>query len=101
MGGVYHFQGSIVVVGHITGAVLIKNSEHVFIAYENQTEGHGSSSQAASLILESGDVVFLRLFPGSKVADSYNHHTTFSGHLLFSMWEISDYAESRKCLMFM
>ncbi|XP_067348793.1 complement C1q-like protein 2 [Channa argus] len=84
--GVYQFEWHIGVHGdgsHATGAVLVKNAELIFIAYENQSSHYGTSSQGASLLLEAGDVVVLRLWQGTKIFDNQSHHTTFSGHLLF------------------
>uniref|UniRef100_A0A673AF13 Cerebellin 10 n=1 Tax=Sphaeramia orbicularis TaxID=375764 RepID=A0A673AF13_9TELE len=73
--GAYHFEFYIYEHGHAShgsGAVLVKNGHHIFIAYQNQTSYLSSSSSGVTLILEVGDVV-------------ENHYTTFSGHLLFTM----------------
>uniref|UniRef100_A0A8D0CVP0 Cerebellin 10 n=1 Tax=Sander lucioperca TaxID=283035 RepID=A0A8D0CVP0_SANLU len=86
--GVYHFEWTVAANGdnsHASGAGLVKNSEHVFLAYEYQATGFMSSSKAVALLLEVGDVVFVRMFVNSVVFDNGNHHTTFSGHLLFPM----------------
>ncbi|KAA8578015.1 hypothetical protein FQN60_006085 [Etheostoma spectabile] len=64
-------------------AWLVKNSQNIFAAHESQSDGFMSSSNGASLLLEAGDKVFVRLAATSQVFDNYNHHSTFSGHLLF------------------
>ena len=75
-------------VGHAsigTGVSLYKNEEHVVIAYSHQPSYSVNPSNGASLLLEVGDVVYVKLWPNAWVRDSSNRHTTFSGHLLFPM----------------
>ncbi|XP_028450416.1 complement C1q-like protein 4 [Perca flavescens] len=86
--GAYNFEWSIGAHGNNrnpSAAWLVKNSEHVFIAYEYEPAGFMSSSNGATLLLEVGDIVFVRLAGGTRAYDDINHHTTFSGSLLFTM----------------
>ncbi|XP_028450423.1 complement C1q-like protein 4 [Perca flavescens] len=81
--GAYHFEWWVTYNngGYPAGAVLVKNSENVFMAWEKQ----GSASNGVTLLLEVGDVVFVRLVSNTVARDNQHHHTTFSGHLLFPM----------------
>uniref|UniRef100_A0A672FUV2 C1q domain-containing protein n=1 Tax=Salarias fasciatus TaxID=181472 RepID=A0A672FUV2_SALFA len=86
--GVYHFEIHIYGYGHEThpsGAHLVKNGQNVVLAYENQPSRAMKSSNSVTLLLEVGDVVFVRLHHNSKIFDNENHHSTFSGHLVFTM----------------
>ncbi|KAF1378061.1 hypothetical protein PFLUV_G00185670 [Perca fluviatilis] len=84
--GAYHFEWHF--NGDSSGGSagwLVKNSQKVFAVYEQQATGFMSVSNGLTLLLEVGDVVFVRLAATSFVFDNFNHHTTFSGHLLFPM----------------
>ncbi|XP_032418457.1 complement C1q-like protein 4 [Xiphophorus hellerii] len=86
--GVYHFEFFIYGHGHAShgsGAVLFKNGEHIVIGYGHQASLGVNGGNSATLLLEVGDVVFLRQCQNSRIHDSHSHHTTFSGHLLFPM----------------
>ncbi|XP_014907489.1 complement C1q-like protein 2 [Poecilia latipinna] len=90
--GAYHFQWYIGVNNdENTITSLVKNDQQVFTArnnldsYEYLILGFGSASNGVSLLLEAGDVVFVRLWSGHVIYDDENHICTFSGHLLFPM----------------
>ncbi|XP_051748037.1 heavy metal-binding protein HIP-like [Ctenopharyngodon idella] len=68
-----------------SGASIYKNGEKVVIAYDNRPQNELNASNGVVLILEVGDVVYVRLWPNSRIHDSYNNHSTFSGFLLFPL----------------
>ncbi|KAF7198810.1 transcript variant X3 [Nothobranchius furzeri] len=86
--GVYHFVFHIKGHGHAshyTAAALFKNGEKTFIASEQQPSHLAGTANSITLLLEVGDVVFLHQWENTRVFDNENHHTTFSGHLIFTM----------------
>ncbi|XP_073325543.1 uncharacterized protein [Pagrus major] len=86
--GAYHFELHIGAHGHAShpsSAALNKNGHQFFVAYEHQPSYFGKSSNGITLLLEVGDVVSVHLRINSRVFDNENHHSTFSGHLLFTM----------------
>ncbi|GAA6088884.1 cerebellin-3-like [Tachysurus ichikawai] len=67
-------------------AGLYKNGQHMFSTHAHQTGGFYSLSNGASLPLEKGDTVSVRLYAGTWIFDNgEHHHSSFSGHLLFPL----------------
>ncbi|XP_039542927.1 uncharacterized protein LOC120489833 [Pimephales promelas] len=86
--GAYMFRIS--VYGHgptAAAASIFKNGERVVLAYAGQPQRELNSSNGVVLILEVGDVVYVRLWPNTRIFDSDNNHSTFSGFLLFPLRE--------------
>uniref|UniRef100_A0A3Q2DNB3 C1q domain-containing protein n=1 Tax=Cyprinodon variegatus TaxID=28743 RepID=A0A3Q2DNB3_CYPVA len=85
--GVYHFEFHTYGPGNPekpTTAALFKNEQQILATYEFQINGH-TASNSCTLLLHVGDVVFLCMWANSIIRDTPSHHTTFSGHLLFTM----------------
>lgn len=88
MRGVYHFNYHIYGHGHPShgsGAVLVKNGEYIFMAYEHQTTLGTNSANTVTFLLEVGDVVYLLQRAHTRIFDDQLHYTTFSGLLLFPL----------------
>uniref|UniRef100_A0A3Q2X674 Cerebellin 10 n=1 Tax=Haplochromis burtoni TaxID=8153 RepID=A0A3Q2X674_HAPBU len=84
--GVYHFDWKVYGKENIqAGALLYRNGEKISTAYELPTSGGVSASNAASLLLQAGDQVSVRLSAYSRIYENPDNHNTFSGHLLFTM----------------
>lgn len=68
-------------------AVLYKNDNEIQLIAHEQTSGEGSdtASNGAALLLEKGDRLKMVLWHNTQIWDNSNHHSTFSGFLLFPM----------------
>ncbi|XDV25798.1 hypothetical protein PO909_029654 [Leuciscus waleckii] len=86
--GAYMFRISVFGIGPTSAtASIYKNGERLVIADAYQAKDHLNSSNGVVLILEVGDVVYVRLWPNTRIYDSENNHNTFSGFLLFPLRE--------------
>ncbi|KAI2643114.1 Complement C1q-like protein 4 [Labeo rohita] len=86
--GAYMFRVSVYAAGSPSTASaisIIKNGEHVVMAYGHQAGYVVNSSNGVVLLLEVGDVVYVGLGSGRWIYDSQNNHSTFSGYLLFPL----------------
>ncbi|KAG7274217.1 hypothetical protein CRUP_007654 [Coryphaenoides rupestris] len=68
-------------------AVLYKNNVSIQLIVHEQPSGEGSDTAAngAALLLEEGDTLKMVLWPNTQIWDNSNHHSTFSGFLVFPM----------------
>ncbi|XP_068586075.1 complement C1q tumor necrosis factor-related protein 4-like [Cebidichthys violaceus] len=68
-------------------AVLYKNGNEIQLIAHEQPSGEGSdtASNGAALMLEMGDKLKMVLWVNTQIWDNSNHHSTFSGFLLFPM----------------
>ncbi|XP_073784847.1 complement C1q-like protein 2 [Danio rerio] len=85
--GVYFFMISgNTISSKSMGLRLMKNGQQM-ISIFNQASGnrHETASNSISLTLEQGDHVYVRLWKDTWVFDNVNDHTSFNGHLLFSI----------------
>ncbi|KAK7883864.1 hypothetical protein WMY93_026987 [Mugilogobius chulae] len=89
--GVYHFEFYVAAEakGHSLSALLMKNGGRVVGLYEHQTAGFSTAANGVTLILEANDTVYVSMWPNNVIFDNENHHSTFSGHLLFPMSPVS------------
>jgi len=62
-----------------------KNGEHMVIAHDALAQDRLNSSNGVVLILEVGDVVYVRLWSGRRIFDDQYNFNTFSGFLLFPL----------------
>ncbi|XP_049324935.1 complement C1q-like protein 2 isoform X2 [Astyanax mexicanus] len=69
-----------------TGGDLFKNQEKIFHLSDYPDEGRNEyASNGVSLLLEKGDLVYVKLLAGWHIFDDINNHCTFNGFLLFPM----------------
>merc|ERR1719228_2407894 len=68
-------------------SVLYKNGYQIKLIAHEQPSGEGSdtASNGAALLLEKGDRLKMVLWHNTQIWDNSNHHSTFSGFLLFPM----------------
>ncbi|XP_040022330.2 complement C1q tumor necrosis factor-related protein 4 isoform X2 [Gasterosteus aculeatus] len=68
-------------------AVLYKNGAEVQLIAHEQPSGEGSdtASNGAALLLQAGDKLKMMLWHNTHIWDNSNHHSTFSGFLLFPL----------------
>uniref|UniRef100_A0A3Q3ILQ8 C1q domain-containing protein n=1 Tax=Monopterus albus TaxID=43700 RepID=A0A3Q3ILQ8_MONAL len=72
----------------LMSAVLYKNNAVQLIVHEQPSgEGSDTASNGAALLLERGDKLKLMLWPNTQIWDNNNHHSTFSGFLLYPMMD--------------
>ncbi|KAG9283502.1 complement C1q-like protein 2 [Astyanax mexicanus] len=82
--GVYDFKiYAFGLGGRYVSVSLQKNGHHVTGAHACQQPNEANSSNGVSLLLEVGDVVCVKVNADTWVRDSWFHHTTFSGQMLF------------------
>ncbi|XP_048058456.1 complement C1q-like protein 4 [Megalobrama amblycephala] len=87
--GAYMFRISVFGYGGTAAtAAIFKNEEQVVLAHSHQAQNALAASNGVVLILEVGDVVYVRLWSGRRIFEiSKENHNTFSGFLLFPLRE--------------
>ncbi|XP_067248884.1 uncharacterized protein [Chanodichthys erythropterus] len=84
--GAYMFRVSVCSHGPTAAAVSIyKNGQHVIMTYAHQAQNVLNTSNGVVLILEVGDVVYVKLYHNTRIFDDQSNHSTFSGFLLFPL----------------
>ncbi|XP_052356871.1 complement C1q-like protein 4 [Oncorhynchus keta] len=86
--GVYYIRFTANAPTDVTlSSMLYKNGAKVILAAHESPSGEGSdtASNGATLLLEEGDSLQMMLWANTQVWDNANHHSTFSGFLLFPM----------------
>ncbi|XP_033836480.1 uncharacterized protein LOC117383411 [Periophthalmus magnuspinnatus] len=68
-------------------AVMYRNNARIELIAHEQPSGPGSdtASNGAALLLEKGDTLKMVLWHETQIWDNSNHHSTFSGFLLFPL----------------
>ncbi|KAJ0066578.1 hypothetical protein NL108_015319 [Boleophthalmus pectinirostris] len=68
-------------------AVLYRNGARIELIAHEQPSGPGSdtASNGAALLLDKGDTLKMVLWHQTHIWDNSNHHSTFSGFLLFPL----------------
>ncbi|XP_067248887.1 uncharacterized protein [Chanodichthys erythropterus] len=86
--GAYMFRISVYGRGGTPSTTSIfKNGERLVMAHDNHPQYDLNSSNGVVLILEVGDVVYVKLWPNTRIFDSLYNYNTFSGFLLFPLRE--------------
>ncbi|XDV25946.1 hypothetical protein PO909_029770 [Leuciscus waleckii] len=84
--GAYMFRVSVFGRGPtVATADIFKNGERMVMAHEYQPQRDLNSSNGVVLLLEVGDVVYVRLLSGCRIYDDQNNRNTFSGFILFPL----------------
>ncbi|CAM4571356.1 unnamed protein product [Leuciscus chuanchicus] len=84
--GAYMFRVSVFGHGPTPAAAdIVKNGERVVVAHSHQPQHDVNSSNGVVLILEVGDVVYVRLWSGRRIYDDQYNPNSFSGFLLFPL----------------
>ncbi|KAI2644001.1 Complement C1q-like protein 4 [Labeo rohita] len=86
--GAYMFRIS--VYGHGSDSApstvsITKNGEHVAIAHGHQAGYAVNASNGVVLLLEVGDVIYVRLWSNRRIYDNHYNNNIFSGYLLFPL----------------
>lgn len=87
--GVYYFRFTAFdnLNGYYFGLHLYHNNQKLMSNWEyNDNEGHLYFSNALTLQLNEGDLVYMKLPSGYGLFDDHNNHNTFSGFLLFTLY---------------
>ncbi|XP_036450694.1 complement C1q-like protein 3 [Colossoma macropomum] len=85
--GVYYFRFNVLSEKgpHMLAVCLFKNEEKILDVSEFPKETFEYVVGGATLQLEKGDEVYLKLRGHSQIYDNSDNHCTFSGFLLFAM----------------